>query len=69
MFMDENYHYGVVGVREGLCANELGKVERSMFTHRNPNTGEVYGEDLTNRDEDVRKCKGKWVRPEEVVWI
>lgn len=50
---------GVFGARIGVW-----KGQKSVFTHRNPKNGKIWGEDLRNGN-DV----GMWVNPEEVRFI
>lgn len=49
--------------REGIYKNKKYK-----FTHRNPQTGEVYSPYI-RVIEGRQECFGKWIDPSDVVWV
>lgn len=51
---------GVLGARKGIWSEQ-----KSVFTHRNPKTGMVWGEDLHGDDGAL----GRWVPYDEVEWL
>lgn len=53
---------GVFGARIGVW-----KGLRSVFTHKNPKNGKIWGEDL--HIESMGRDVGMWVNPEEVTFI
>lgn len=68
---------GIFGARMGrvsLMVPEGKKTSRkasitSVFTHRNPKTGDVYGEDIPTRSSDGNIVIGRWVPSSDVEWF
>lgn len=54
---------GVKNAKKGIFRNVV-----SVFTHRNPKNELVWGEDIPVVI-DRAKTYGRWVRPENVVWL
>ena len=52
------YEYG----REGMYKGKL-----YTFTHRNPETGEVWSDDIPVKT-DKGNAYGRWVNPDSVKW-
>lgn len=53
---------GVLRARRGVWRGK-----ESVFTHRNPKNGKIWGEDLP--DHSNSSILGKWVNPEGVTFI
>lgn len=53
------YEYG----REGMYKGKL-----YTFTHRNPETGEVWSDDIPVKT-DSGNAYGRWVNPDSVKWV
>lgn len=55
---------GIVNARVGIYNGE-----KSVFTHRNPDTGMIWGEDLKVRYSNGHYDLGRWVPSDSVEWL
>lgn len=62
--MRERNSAGVYNARQGHWNG--GKY---VFTHRNPQSGDLYGEDIPEVSDSGHKTYGKWVPAEEVTLV